>query len=65
MSPSSYQYFDPVKVIPVIEAGIRAEKLYLEANKIIGNEIELLTVELRISEAELFLSFLRMDALQS
>lgn len=51
--------FDPSEVIRVIEEGLQVEKLNLEANKAIKNEIAVLILEHRITEAEIFLSFLR------
>lgn len=53
--------FDPAGVIHVIEEGIKVEKLILEANKILKNDIEVLILEHRITEAQILLHLLRFN----
>lgn len=54
--------FDPAGVIHVIEEGIKVEKVLLEANKILDNEVAVLILEHRITEAEILLSLLRLHS---
>jgi hypothetical protein len=42
-----------------LEEQIRANKLISEANRILGNEIAYLTMELKVTEDKLLLSFLK------
>jgi hypothetical protein len=59
--PNQIPGCNPLLVIPVIEEGIKMEKLNLEANKLLGNELTSLEIEKRITEAQILLSVLRMD----
>jgi hypothetical protein len=46
-------------VIPIIQAGIEMESTNKSANDILNNDIEFLTSDYRISQAEKLLSLLR------
>ncbi len=53
--------FDPSDIIPIIEEGIRMEKLNLEAHRLLNHKAEALIIDTSITEAERLLSFLRMS----
>jgi hypothetical protein len=50
---------DPNKFLQQLEEQIRVNKLISEANRILGNEIAYLTMELKVTEDKLLLSFLK------
>lgn len=54
--------FDPAKVIPVIEEGIKVELLNLEANRILSTN-DFYTIQQRIQEAQILLSVLRLSTM--
>lgn len=55
--------FDAVKVIPVIEAGLQAEKLILEVERMLNNRDKCTEIQQRIYEAEILLSSLHLNRL--
>jgi hypothetical protein len=59
----SLSKINPSRVISVIEQGIRIEKLNLEANKILGNEMEVMDIKHRIADTRILLLLLRRNLL--
>lgn len=53
----------PSKLIPILEEGIRAEQLNLEANKILNNTEACLEIQLGIREAQILLNSLYLKRL--
>lgn len=51
---------DPTKIIPILESGIEQEKLNLQANEILENDLTVIESDHRITNGKILLSFLRL-----
>jgi hypothetical protein len=51
---------DPDKIIPILESGIEQEKLNLQANEILQNDLTAIESDQRITHCKILLSFLRL-----
>lgn len=51
--------FNPEAVIPLLKAAIELESTTKEANDILNNDIQFLTSDYKISQAQILLSILR------
>lgn len=53
--------FNPKNIIHILEEGIQAEKALRAAYKLLGQDVDYMASDLRITHAETFLSFLRLN----
>jgi hypothetical protein len=50
---------DPVKLIVILEAGIQSERLLQQGNEILHNEMDSLSIDHCVTQAEILVSLLR------
>jgi hypothetical protein len=50
---------DPIKLITVLEAGIQSERLLQQGNEILHNEMDSLSIDHCVTQAEILVSLLR------